>query len=713
MSFIQDIHYGFGKRLPVILQTESSECALACMAMVLRYHGHAADLAELRRRFPVSLKGATLANLSRLAALMGATSRSLKLDLEELGQLQLPAILHWDLNHFVVLKSVSRQGIHIHDPAFGALKLRWTEASAHFTGIAFELAPTLAFRRQAAKPPIAIRMLMGRVVGLKRGLAQLLGLAIVLEAIALAMPIFTQIITDEAVLGGNRDLLNLVALGLVALGITNAVVSAVRSWIGMYISTHFNVQWMSNVMGRLLRLPVDYFERRHVGDIVSRFGAVKTIEHGITSTTIDAFLDGLLATGTLVMMVVYSPTLTLVTVAAVFLYGLLRWLRYDAERSAAVGTIAKQAKEQSYFLETIRGVRSIKMSNRVNERRTAWLNLNVEAVNASLVMQRLALMYGTGRSIIGTGERALVLWLGAAAVIEHRLSLGMLFAFISYKEQFSSRFNDLIGRYVDFRMLNISVERLADIVMTAPEEPETAQYREVPEDLTLTFDNVSFQYASDDRYIIKNASMAILPGECVALVGPSGMGKTTCLKLILGMLSPQKGKICLGDVSIEQIGLYNFRSVVAAVMQDDQLFAGSIYDNIAFHDGRPDFEWAQECARVACIHDEITAMPMGYHTLLGDMGSVLSSGQKQRVLLARALYRKPKILVLDEATSHLDLENEKKIAVTIAKLNITRLIIAHRPQTIAAADRVLSLADATFTEIRNPSTVQREALATA
>ena len=295
-----------------------------------------------------------------------------------------------------------------------------------------------------------------------------------IEVLSLTLPILTQWVTDEAIVSGDRNLLSVLCFGMLAIGLSTAVIGAVRSYIGMYISARFNLQWMGNVMGRLMKLPVEYFERRPLGDIVSRFGAVKAIEHGLTSASIEAALDGLLALGTLAMMLIYSPTLAMITITAVVLYGGLRWVRYGTERMAASGVIAKQAKEQTYFLETIRGVRSIKLANREQERRTAWLNLWVDATNAGLVTQKLSLLFGTSWSFISTGERALVFWAGASGVIDHHLSLGMLFAFLSYKEQFSGRVNRLIDRFVEFRMLSISAERLADIVLTLPEERNVA-----------------------------------------------------------------------------------------------------------------------------------------------------------------------------------------------------------------------------------------------
>ncbi|WLI90245.1 peptidase domain-containing ABC transporter [Massilia sp. R2A-15] len=699
MNLVKDLKLGWSQRVPVLMQTEAAECSLACIAMVASYHGHETDVAEMRKRYPVSLKGATVAHIAEVTDQMGMACRPLQLELAELSQLQLPAILHWNLNHFVVLHTLTGGWAYIHDPAIGALKLRLKTVSDHFTGIAIELEPGMAFRRKAPPPAIELKALIGKVVGLKRGLAQLLGLALVIEVLALALPILTQWITDEAIVGGDRDLLTVLGFGMVAIGLSTAVIGAVRSYIGMYISARFNMQWMSNVMGRMMKLPVEYFERRHVGDIVSRFGAVKSIEHGLTNAAIEAALDGLLAIGTLVMMVLYAPALAGVTVGAVSLYGTLRWLRYSAERTAATGMIAKQAKEQTFFLETVRGVRTIKMCNRERERRTAWLNLWVDATNAGLVMQKLSLLFGTSWSFISSVERAFVFWLGAVAVIDHRMSLGMLFAFLSYKEQFAGRINRLIDSVVEFKMLGISAERLADIVLTAPEERNIAHRREPSDDLTLALEDVSFRYAADDALLLNGATLKVKPGECVAIIGPSGCGKTTYLKLILGILKPEKGKIHLGGLSVAQLGLQNYRNVVATVMQDDHLFAGSVYDNIAFLDPKPDTEWLHACARSACIHDEIVQMPMGYQTLVGDMGSVLSGGQKQRVLLARALYRRPKILLLDEATSQLDVGNEAMIGEAIAALDITRIMIAHRPQTIAIADRIVRLEQGKFVDV--------------
>ncbi|WP_229507237.1 peptidase domain-containing ABC transporter [Pseudoduganella rivuli] len=703
------LNFSIARKLPFILQTEASECGLACIAMIASYLGHHVDLPEMRKRFPVSLKGTTLAQLIAISEQLGMYTRALRVDLDELAQVQTPAVLHWNLNHFVVLKAVRGEWATVHDPAVGDVRISMKDVSRHFTGVVLELTPGMTFTRKARQPPIPLSQLVGNLVGLKRSLVHLLVLAVVLEAVAMVMPVLSEWIMDGAIVSADTHLLTLLGMGLVLLGTTNATIGVLRSWIGLYISTTFNLQWMSNVMGHLLKLPVSYFERRHLGDIVSRFGAVHAIEQTLTNSAVEAVLDGLLALGTFVMMTIYSPKLAAVTLSAVVLYGIWRWARFGALRMAQMGVIAKNAKEQTYFLETIRGVRSIKLSNREQARRNNWMNLWVDATNANLGTQKLNLMFNVSWSYLATLERAAVLWLGASAVIEHAMSLGMLFAFLTYKEQFSSRVNLLIDRVIDFRMLHLQAERLGDILLTAPEESHAYRKHDIPDDLTLTLDNITYGY-SDDESILDGVSLEIRPGECVAITGASGSGKSTCFKIMLGILAPVAGQVKLGGINLSHISHAQYRSLIGTVMQDDQLFAGTVFDNISFMDEKPVEAWVKECAVIAGVHDEINTMPMGYHTLIGDMGTALSGGQQQRILLARALYRRPKILFLDEATSHLDIENEARIGKAISELKISRVMIAHRPQTIAIADRVLSLQNGKLIAVPKAAVAQAPAL---
>ena len=516
-------------------------------------------------------------------------------------------------------------------------------------------------------------------------------MALALEAFALLTPMFNQWVVDEALASKDRGLLNILVIGFALLLITQTAISLARGWTVMYLSTHLNLQWVANVFSHLLRLPVVWFEKRHLGDIVSRFGSVGAIQRTLTTGFIAAMLDGLMAIATLIMMFMYSATLSAVVLSAVFLYALLRALAYRPLREASQESLVLSAKEQSCFLETIRAVQAIKLFGRELERRTRWLNLMVDSINRGVRTQKFMLWFGIANTSVFGMENLLVFWLGAHMVMDGGFTVGMLFAFTSYGGQFSGRMSSLIDKYIEFRMLSLQAERLADIVLEPPEEAGTNEV--MPDNLTPRIEliDVGFRYADGEPWVVRNLNMTIEPGEALALIGPSGCGKTTLVKLILGLRQPNEGEVRYGGVPIKQLGQRAYRAALAAVMQDDQLLAGSMADNICFFAPQADQARIEECARLAAVHDDIAAMPMGYHTLVGDMGTTLSGGQKQRVLLARALYKSPKVLVLDEATSHLDVERERQVNQAISALAITRICVAHRPETIAMARRVVRL----------------------
>jgi len=695
-GWLDNLGAGLGlgrRRLPVILQTEAAECGLACLAMVAAHHGLHSDLPTLRQRFSVSLKGTTLADLVRLGGQLQLNARALRAEMEHLPELAMPCVLHWDLNHFVVLKEVSRGVAVIHDPARGVRRLPLAEVSKHFTGVVLELTPQADFRPHTARQSVTLRQLLGRVTGLRRSLVQIFTLALALEAFMLLAPFFMQWVVDSVLVGLDRDLLVTLGLGFGLLVLITVVTGAIRSWAVLHLSTTLNLQWLANVFAHLMRLPVSWFEKRHTGDVMSRFGAVQKIQQTLTTSFIEAMLDGVLVVVTLAMMFVYSGTLTAIALASVVLYAGLRWLLFRPLREATEESIIFEAKRASHFMESLRGVQSIKLFNRQEDRQARFMNLVVDAMNANIATRKLDLTFSVGHKLVFGLERIAMVWVGALLVMDHRFSVGMLFAFIAYKEQFAQRVSALIDKVVDVKMLKLEGERLADIVLTEPEQqPEyAARTHELPASLELR--NVHFAYAETEADVVRGLSLSIEPGESVAIVGPSGCGKTTLLKLMLGVHAPQSGEIRVGGQPLGKVGLRAWRDMIGTVMQDDQLFAGSITDNISFFDPTADLAWVAECARIAAVQSDIEAMPMGFNTLIGDMGGSLSGGQRQRILLARALYKRPKILFLDEATSALDIDREREVNQAIKQLALTRVIVAHRPETIASASRVIVMND--------------------
>lgn len=682
-----------GRRLPVILQTEAAECGLACIAMVAAHHGLRSDLPTLRQRFPMSLKGATMADLVRLAGHLQLNARALRAEMAHLPDLVTPCILHWDLNHFVVLKEVTRGIAVIHDPARGVRRLALAEVSKHFTGVVLELTPQADFKPHTEQQTVTLRQLLGRVTGLRRSLLQIFTLALTLEAFLLLSPFFMQWVVDSVLVGLDRDLLVTLGIGFGLLVLIQVATGAIRSWAVLHLSTTLNLQWLANVFAHLMRLPVAWFEKRHTGDVMSRFGAVQKIQQTLTTSFIEAVLDGLLVVVTLVMMLIYSGLLTSIAVGAVAVYAALRWAFFRPLRDATEESIIFEAKRSSHFLESLRGVQSIKLFNRQEDRQARFMNLVVDAMNANIATRKLDLMFSVGHKLVFGIERIAIVWVGALLVMDHTFSVGMLFAFIAYKEQFATRVSALIDKFVEVKMLKLQGERLADIVLTPPEPQAEFVPRSNELPVSLELRNVQFAYAESEPQVLRGLSLQIEPGESVAIVGPSGCGKTTLLKLMLGVHAPQAGEIRVGGVPLARLGMRAWRDMIGTVMQDDQLFAGSITDNISFFDPQADPAWVAECARIAAVVDDIEAMPMGFHTLIGDMGGSISGGQRQRILLARALYKRPKILFLDEATSALDVEREREVNQAIKQLDLTRIIVAHRPETIASASRVIVLHD--------------------
>ena len=692
----------------LILQSQSTECSLACLAMVASSHGLHLDLADLRKRFPVSLKGVTLQQLIGCAGELGFNARALRLEPAELAALKLPCILHWDLNHFVVLERVRRRSVRVFDPAVGVRKLGLAELARHFTGVALELTPGADFQTAAPAPRLRLSQLTGRVRGLRVALLQIFAVAVVLELFALLGPLFNQMVVDEAIGAGDADLLTVLVLGFGLLLVVQTVVALARSWMVMVLGQTLALQWMGNVFAHLVRLPVSYFEQRHLGDVISRFGSVGAIQRTLTTAAIEALLDGLMAIAALVVMLVYAPGLTAVCIVAVLAYALLRWASYGPFREAAAERLVMAAKESSHFIETLRAITPLKLFGREEARRARWQNLLVDVQNRDVRTAKMNIGFSTASTLIFGIENLLVFWLGAKMVMATQtgageaFSIGMLFAFVSYKQQFSGRVSALINFAVELKMLGLHSERLADIALSAPER-DTSEHALPQVDLghlpaSLELRGVSFRYGAGEPWVLHEVDLRIEAGQCVALTGPSGAGKTTLMKLLLGILQPVEGEVLYGGVPLRQLGLGNVRRCMGTVMQEDVLLSGSLADNIAFFDSEPDLQRLEACAALARIHEDILRMPMGYQTLVGDLGSGLSGGQRQRLLLARALYKAPRVLLLDEATSHLDLRNEHAVGETLAQLALTRLVIAHRPDTVALAERVIHLQGGTLHE---------------
>jgi ATP-binding cassette subfamily B protein RaxB len=682
------------RRVPVILQSEAPECGIACLAMVASYHGHRTDLSAMRLRLSPSLKGITLKHIAQIAETMGMTARGVQVPLESLGKLRLPAVLHWDMNHFVVLTSVRGHKITVHDPARGRRVLTLEEASRHFTGVAMEFTPTTGFEKKDEREKIRSWQLLGVASGLKGTIAQILLLSLALEVFAIAMPFFLQLTVDRVLVGRDVDLLTVLGIAFATLVVIQAVIFAVRAWVGVYLSTHINLKLLSTLFNHMLRLPLAWFEKRNIGDIVSKFRSVDAIQRTLSTTFLETMVDGVMVVLTLVVMTYYSGTLTLVVVGAAALYGVLRWIFYYPQRYATDEQLAHEARSGTHFIETLRGMMAIKLNLRESERRSAYQNLIVDQTNAGVRVQNVGILQRAANTLIFGIENVLVIWIGALAVMNGRFTVGMLYAFIGFQLVFLTRTIALIEKWNDFRMLDLHAERIADIALTEMEHTRPSLPGEAAGgELTVEARNLGFAYGPEG-YVFRGVDLTVAPGETVAVVGPSGCGKTTLIKVMLGLLPPTEGEVRANGRNLADWDPAQYRARIGAVMQDDQLFVGTIEDNISFFDTEHDPQLVRECARAAMIDEEIMAMPMQYNTIVGSLGMALSGGQKQRVLLARALYRKPQILFLDEAFDQLDVALERRITSALSRTSIALVVVSHREETVSSTAKRVSLASA-------------------
>jgi ATP-binding cassette subfamily B protein RaxB len=673
-----------------ILQSEARECSLACLVMIGNHYGHDINLVEMRRVGSVSLKGTNLKQVINHAEKIGFSCRPLRLEMNEIKDLKTPCIIHWDLNHFVVLEKIKGNSLFIKDPALGSRVLSFEEVSEHFTGIAIEVTPNADFKPIKKKERISLIELLNSAIGLKKSLLIIFFIALCLEFITILIPQVTQWIVDGSLTSGDRELLLVAVIGGIIIVAVEFILRMARGWVGLILNQQLTLQWSSNLFNHLIRLPISFFEKRTLGDISSRFQSLSAVRTMITNGAIMVVLDGIMTMATLFMMTMYSVDLTILVVLSLMLYALLRLFFYYPLRRASEERIVLSARENSFFLETIRAIQPIKMFNLTALRLSSWKNMLADVQVRDVKTQKIILYFSSLNTLIFGVESMLLLYIGGISVIDKDITLGMLLAFIAYKNQFTNRASKVIDLGVEAKMLSLHSERLSDIAL---EDTEKNLFfgSDGSTDYTIELRNISFRYAEGEPWILNNISLKIEYGESVAITGKSGCGKSTLYKILLGILEPTEGDVFFGSKPLSKLGLYSLRDAVGTVMQDDRLLSGTILENITSFDPDLDLSYVEKVATIANIHDAINNLPMGYQTLISESGSGLSGGQKQRILLARALYKKPKILALDEATSHLDIYSEKHIVSELSHLGITVISIAHRKETILSMERVVRL----------------------
>ncbi|WP_045860059.1 peptidase domain-containing ABC transporter [Teredinibacter purpureus] len=685
------LSFGSKKKVPLILQAETTECGLACIAMVAGYYGLETDLVSLRKKFSVSSKGATLKQLIASAEALNMSSRAVRCEIEDLSSVKLPCIVHWGMKHFAVLTDIKKNKFCLTDPAMGPREISREEFDLDFTGVILELFPSVDFKPRSEAAKLSLTDFWSNSSGLFKSLIYVAGLSLLLQLLALLSPLYMQYVVDDVLVRNDLNLLTVLAIGFGILTLVNVSVQAFRSFVELRMTTLLSSQMTANLFRHLIRLPVDYYSKRHMGDIVSRFGSIGQVQNILTHGVVSVLVDGILAVLTLTAMIVYSSFLSFIVVIFLLCYLGFRLAVYRPFRNLSEAEIVAAASESSHLMESIRAAQTIKIFQRENDRKNEWQNKFVNRLNKQIELSRWGISFGAVSGLLFGLEHILVLYFAAQQVIDSVLTLGMLYAFMSYKDHFVRSMNALIERVIEFKMIGLHLTRLADITLTECEEDTSSSEERSLQEINgrIEVKGLSYRYAEFEPWVFKDVSFSIEAGETVAITGPSGCGKSTLIKCLMGLVKPTEGEILIDGMPVGYLN--NYRSQISSVMQEDQLLSGDLIDNISCFVEAPDMERVVECAMLACIYDEINKMPMQLNTLVGEMGTSFSGGQKQRIVLARALYRNPRILFMDEATSHLDVENEAMISSNIKALDITRVLVAHRLETVESAGRQIKL----------------------
>ena len=667
---------------------EVTECGAASLAMVLAYHGHHASLPEVRQACGVSRDGANAQAIVRAAEGFGLGAEGVKLELADLDQLPLPAILHWDFYHFVVLERLDRRKAILVDPAWGRRVVSLEELGRRFTGVALVFARTPAFRnRPRARPSLArYREICQEHLP---SLGQVLLASLALQMVGLAFPVASQILLDRVIVPRQEAWLWGLAFGLGGAVAARAMLALVRSYVVQGLQNLLDISLMGRFLDHLLHLPLGFFQQRKTGDLVQRVQSNASIRNLLGSQSVSVLLDGFLLSGYAGLMLAYDLKLGLVVLAfGGVRVGLLLGFKARNQRIMA-SELAAAGREAGALVEALKGLETTKASGAEDRMVERWAHRLTQRVNASLERRRLAIGTGQTMALLQGGTTAAVILVGGREVLAQHMTLGVFAAFLALQSLFMGPLESLLGVMLQLQYLGNHLRRLDDVLETRRESSGSADPGRLGGAIELR--DVSYGYTPGAPPVIRNVSLAIGPGEKVALVGPSGAGKSTLARLLLGLHLPSSGAVCFDGRDLRDLDLAKVRNQMGVVLQETFLFDAPVRANLSLNDEGIPMERLRWAARMACVDQVIEALPDAYQSRVGENGSRFSGGERQRLNLARALAHDPAILVLDEATSSLDLATEARLHANLADLGCTRIIIAHRIGTVRDADRIVVL----------------------
>jgi len=645
-------------------------------------------------------RGETLLEIKKIAERMQLSSRGVRIGLEGLNRISKPAILHWDMHHFVVLERITRKGIAIMDPAVGAMEVPWTEANKSFTGVALEITPSERWRRiVGAQRRASVLELVRPLSRWRADLTAILLLSALMEILVLVLPLQMQLSVDNAIQAADGRLVWLLGGGFGLVALLLCAISSIRAWALAVFGARVGFDLRDRFVRALHAKPATFFTKHHTGDILNRSRSVDTIQTLVTAQLLQALLDAFMSVAMVAVMIVVVPWMGIAVVGfGIFNVGITSGLKQAAIQNSRryLGAVAKA---DSMFLENARAGRAIRLFGKEDVRMTVWRNRFIDVMNLGLENARLTMFSAQAAQVAGALSNVVLISMGTYLVIQERITLGTMMMFAIFQAIFVMRFNSCVSYVMELRRLQTHAERIEEVLSeedSADTNTTLVPFKLQPEQsVRIEVKDVWFRYGNDSPWILRGVNLTIDPGESLAITGPSGSGKTTLMGIMTGLLRPTRGEVQLNGRDLATISSVDYARVIGVVMQDDILFQGTVADNLAFFDAPVDMDRVREAARKANIAADIEAMPMGYYSMLAEAAADISGGQRQRLFIARAIYHNPRVLFLDEATSHLDAESERLVSDAVRQMHITRLLIAHRKETIATATRVLAIDPAT------------------
>jgi ATP-binding cassette, subfamily B, bacterial CvaB/MchF/RaxB len=679
-------------RLPLILQSEVSECGLACLAMICHYHGRQVDIGTMRESVKLSAVGASVRDLMQAATKFGLRGRPLKLEITDLPNISVPAIMHWDMDHYVVLKKVASHKLIIHDPAVGVRTYQRDEIGNHFTGIAIEFDPASDFTPGDDTRRLTLSQLFRGTGRFNHILLQVFLLSFLLQILSLLAPLYLQLVIDQGLEKSDMGLILVLATLFLLLTVTRTLVNHTRGLVLMKFSNQLGYRLANKTFIHLLQLPLSFFSRRNMGDIVSRFASLENIKQLITHEMIGLVVDGLFSIVSLGLLYLYSARLATLVVLMVLLYTVIRLATIRMEKDMRQEALVSHANQQSRFMENIRSITTTRLNGIESQRIRDWQDKYIEFVNAGYRLGRLQLSLGSAQGLIFGLENIGVVFLGAKLVFQGELSLGQLMSFMFLKQHFSGSIIAMLPKLTELRLMKLDLERLADIALQDPEvDIGNVSLSSRPIRGEIEAKNVSFCYSGLSEPLLKGLNFGIEGEEFVVITGPSGSGKSTLVKLLAGLESPQSGSILIDGMPLKEFGRARLRQQVSVVLHDDELLSGDIAFNINLGADVHDIDRLRGVCESVGILKLIERLPLGFSTRVGELGSFLSMGQRKRLLLARALHRRPKILILDETLSNMGDEAALQQLQTLQALGLTLVLVSHNPVLVSQANRQVAL----------------------